>query len=124
MTLKPTMAELPEYRDLLVGIRSTGLLKKCSGGDCVSASVLLRHTLSVLRQIPQPVVPLAELAARATGDSHALDAGKPLSTLCLRAPRSSKGLSCPAPPVSDASCGNVWASWLMNSQRPYWCSTF
>jgi len=91
-SLEPAMAELPEYRDWLVGIRSTGLLKKCSGGDCASASVLLRHTLSVLRQIPQPVVPLAELAARATGDSHALDAGKPLSTLCLRAIAQQQGL--------------------------------
>src|SRR5439155_23182445 len=91
-SLEPAMADLPEYRDWLVGIRSTGLLKKCSGGDCVSASVLLRHTLSVLRQIPQPVVPLAELAARATGDSHALDAGKPLSTLCLRAIAQQQGL--------------------------------
>jgi uncharacterized protein (TIGR02679 family) len=41
--------------------------------------------LLVLRQLPQPAVPLAELATRITGDSHALDAGKPLSTLCLHA---------------------------------------
>src|SRR5256884_9871795 len=76
-SLEPAMAELPEYRDWLVGVRSTGLLKKCSGGDCASASVLLRHTLSVLRQIPQPLVPLAEPAARATRGRPAPHAGKP-----------------------------------------------
>src|SRR5207247_3561375 len=78
--------------DLICVICTTGLLIKCSGVDFASASVLLRHTLSVLRQIPQPVVPLAELAARATGDSHALDAGKPLSTLCLRGIAQQQGL--------------------------------
>ena len=91
-SIEPAMTGLPEYRDWLVEIRATGLLKKCSGGDCASAGVLLRHALSVLRQLPRPADPLAELAARVTGDSHALDAGKPLSTLCLRAIARQQGL--------------------------------
>src|SRR2546425_653810 len=50
--------------------------KKYSDDDCVFAGMLLRQALFVLRQLPQPAVPLAELATRTTGDSHALDAGK------------------------------------------------
>ena len=92
ISVEPAMAELPEYRDWLARIRSTGLLKKCSGRDCASAGALLRHALSVLRWLPQPAVPLAELAARVTGDSHALDAGEPLSTLCMRAIAQQQGL--------------------------------
>jgi uncharacterized protein (TIGR02679 family) len=91
-SIEAVMMELPEYRDWLAGIHSTGLLKKYSGGDCASASALLSHALAVLRQLPQPAVPLAELAARVTGDSHALDAGKPLSTLCLQAIAQQQGL--------------------------------
>lgn len=91
-SIEPAMAELPEYRDWHVRIRSTGLLKKYSGGDCASAGVLLRHALTVLRHLPHPAVPLAELAARVSGDSHALDAGKPLSTLCLLAIAQQQGL--------------------------------
>ena len=84
-SIEAAMADLPLYRDWLARIRSTGLLKKYSGDDCVFAGMLLRQALFVLRQLPQPAVPLAELATRTTGDSHALDAGKPLSTLCLQA---------------------------------------
>src|SRR5258705_267084 len=86
------LADLPQYRDWLARIRSTGLLKKYSGDDCVFAGMLLRQALFVLRQLPQPAVPLAELATRTTGDSHALDAGKPLSALCLQAIAQQQGL--------------------------------
>ena len=91
-SIEPAIVELREYRDWFTRIRSTGLLKRCSNGDCAFARVLLDHTLSVLRHLPQPAVPLAELAARVTGDSHALDAGKPLSTLCLQAIAQQQGL--------------------------------
>jgi len=86
------MADLPQYRGWLARIRSTGLLKKYSGDDCIFGDILLRQALFVLRQLPQPAVPLAELATRTTGDSHALDAGKPLSTLCLQAIAHQQGL--------------------------------
>jgi uncharacterized protein (TIGR02679 family) len=91
-SIEPAMVDLPQYRSWLARIRSTGLLKKYSGDDCAFAEILLRQALSVLRQLPKPAVPLAELATSVTGDSHALDAGKPLSTLCLSAIAQQQGL--------------------------------
>jgi uncharacterized protein (TIGR02679 family) len=91
-SIEAEMADLRQYRDWLARIRSTGLLKKYSGDDCVLAGMLLRQALFVLRQLPQPAVPLAELATRTTGDSHALDVGRPLSALCLQAIAQQQGL--------------------------------
>src|SRR5207237_1391836 len=42
-SIEAAMAALPLYRDWLARIRSTGLLKKYSGDDCVFAGMLLRQ---------------------------------------------------------------------------------
>src|SRR5260370_9434426 len=79
-SIEAAMADLPQYRDWLTRIRSTGLLKKYNGDDSVFAGMLLRQASLVLRQLPQPAVPLAELATRTTADSHPLNPRNPLPT--------------------------------------------
>ena len=46
---------------------------------------LLEQALGVIRRLPVRGLPLAELAATLTGDSHALDSGQPLGTLVIAA---------------------------------------
>jgi len=69
----------------LENLRATGLLKRLSGGQADIAAKLLGVAISIIGQFPQPVIPIAEFATRITGDSHALDAGTPLSAICLAA---------------------------------------
>jgi uncharacterized protein (TIGR02679 family) len=76
---------LPEYHSWLDLLFSKGKLKRLCKNDCICAAQYLQVAASVLRGIPWPVVSLAELATRLTGDSHALDGGMPMSHLCLSA---------------------------------------
>ena len=61
------------------------LLKRFAQGDPERARELLTQTACVLARIPALDIPLALLAARTLGDSHALDSGRPAATLALRA---------------------------------------
>lgn len=79
------IGDRPELHAWLAEIRGDGLLRRLSGDSVGKARALLGHALAVLLRVPAEGVPLAELAAAATGDSHALDAGAPLATLALRA---------------------------------------
>jgi uncharacterized protein (TIGR02679 family) len=49
------------------------------------AERLLLPALNILERLPAQGIPLAELAALATGDAHALDPDRPLATLTIRA---------------------------------------
>jgi uncharacterized protein (TIGR02679 family) len=62
-----------------------GTLKRLSHGDPVSAAILMESALRVVLRSPHEEILLANLAAELAGDSHALDRGQPLATLCLRA---------------------------------------
>lgn len=86
------IADAAELLPWLHHIRATGLLKRLTRGDLAVATALIEKAIVVLRQLPQPVVPLAEFSARVAGDSHALDVGTPLSTLCLSAIAMQQGL--------------------------------
>jgi uncharacterized protein (TIGR02679 family) len=66
-------------------LEASGLLRRLARNDLERAGALLGSVLECLDRLPAPAVPLAELAAAVTGDSHALDAGEPLGTLLLRA---------------------------------------
>jgi uncharacterized protein (TIGR02679 family) len=79
------LTDLPQGAQWLEHLRSTGLLKRLSDGDAKLGAKLLEFAVAVIRQLPQPVIPIAEFATRVTGDSHALDAGTVLSTICLAA---------------------------------------
>ena len=62
-----------------------GLLQRLASGNFSAARGLLDCALKIVLRFPVQGVPLAELAATAAGDSHALDTGQPLGTLVLRA---------------------------------------
>lgn len=72
------------HRAWLDALRADGLLKRLSGNDPAAARELLGRALAVTGSLPRRSVLLASLAAGITGDSHALDRGRPLATLCLR----------------------------------------
>jgi uncharacterized protein (TIGR02679 family) len=65
-------------------LRATGLLRRLARNDLAVAGELLRQALEVERRLPARGLPLAELAAAVTGDSHALDPGTPLGTIAVR----------------------------------------
>jgi uncharacterized protein (TIGR02679 family) len=54
------------------------------GGDPAPAEKLLESAMAIARRLPANGIPIAELAAISTGDSHALDAGRPLASLVLQ----------------------------------------
>jgi uncharacterized protein (TIGR02679 family) len=72
---------LLEWIDALAG---DGTLKRLSRGDFVAANALLDSAFQILERNPCAEVLLANLGADCAGDSHALDRGQPLATLCLR----------------------------------------
>jgi uncharacterized protein (TIGR02679 family) len=65
-------------------LRQGGLLKRAGRGDFTEAARLLALALEVAARLPAGGMPLAELAAAVGRDSHALDEGRPLGTLCVR----------------------------------------
>ena len=65
-------------------LRQGGLLKRASRGNVEEAARLLALAVEVMGRLPAGGIPLAELAAEVGGDSHALDEGQPLGTLCVR----------------------------------------
>lgn len=71
-------------KEAIQDANKTGLLKRWSDGDLEHAKDFLYQFMNVMRHLPAQTVSLAELAALSTGDSHALDSGKPLGSLCLR----------------------------------------
>lgn len=66
-------------------LADSGQMKRLAGSDIGRADELLRNAWAILEPAPHADISLASLAAQVTGDSHALDRGKPLSGLCLRA---------------------------------------
>lgn len=61
------------------------LLKRFAGGNPQRAAQLLERVGRVIGRLPERGRPLAHLAAAELGDAHALDAGRPVATLVLRA---------------------------------------
>lgn len=86
-------------------IDASGLLARLAGRDPRTAGSLLERALDVVLRLPVSGRTLPELAASIAGDSHALDAGKPLATLVLQAVTAWTGQ-----PVHDAaSRRDAWA---------------
>lgn len=77
--------EHPRLRALADDVAGVALLKRFAGGDSRLASEMLSLTSRVIDRLPERGMPLAQLAARVLGDSHALDAGRPVAALVLRA---------------------------------------
>lgn len=78
-------SELPTLVGWIDSLARDGTLKRLSQGDVVRAANLMTSAWGVVSRAPGAEVLLAALAAECAGDSHALDRGQPLATLCLRA---------------------------------------
>lgn len=77
--------EEPRLAALLTTVVGIALVKRLSGSDPAQAESLLMQTARVLARLPGHGTSLAQLAAEVLGDSHALDIGRPVATLVLRA---------------------------------------
>jgi len=75
----------PRLRSIVTDASNAALLKRFSHGDPGRAQNLLKQAGCVLARLPERGIPLARLAAETMGDSHSLDAGRPVATLVLRA---------------------------------------
>ncbi len=104
---RTSLADSPPLTAWLDRLASDGLLKRLSGRSPAAAESLLDRAIAVLRTHPARETLLAELAATITGDSHALDVGQPLATLCLRAIRELHGIDGLA---SASARREAWAS--------------
>ena len=67
------------------GPQARGTLKRLAGGDPGTARALGIRTAAVLAALPGDGIALPVLAARTTGDAHALDADQPVGRLVLAA---------------------------------------
>ncbi len=76
---------VPPLDAWLAQLRGDGLLRRLAGGDPDVAARLLEQARAVITRLPAGGLPRSVLAGQAVGDSHALDDGRPLATLVLRA---------------------------------------
>lgn len=81
----------PELHDWFVRLDATGLVRRLTGTPDVAAPVVA-DLARVVTQLPASGEPLGRFAARVLGDAHALDDGRPLTTLALGAARALAGL--------------------------------
>ncbi|HEX6360297.1 TIGR02679 family protein [Actinophytocola sp.] len=96
----------PELAPWRAWLDVTGLLRRLAGTPA-NATVLVESLVRVLDMLPAKGFALGRLAAETTGDAHALDDGRPLSTLSLGAVRAMAG----APPAGDGSAFERRAAW-------------
>jgi uncharacterized protein (TIGR02679 family) len=82
--LEETALRRPVLAPWSAAVRSTGLLRRLARGDPIGALVLSRQAVRVIERLPAGGVPLSVLA-NTVSDGHALDAGRPLSSLVIRA---------------------------------------
>jgi len=93
-----TNVEEPRLKAFVGATAVVALLKRFSAGDPNTADSLMAQTQRVLTRLPERGIPLAQLAAQALGNSHALDAGSPIATLVLRASLISEAQGSGEPP--------------------------
>jgi uncharacterized protein (TIGR02679 family) len=102
--------ELTESRPKLATWRTwldaTGMIRRLAATPA-DATPLVEALVRVLEALPSTGLALGRLAATTTGDAHALDDGKPLSTLALGAVRVLAGAS----PAGDGSAFERRTAW-------------
>ncbi|HXH56229.1 TIGR02679 family protein [Iamia sp.] len=76
----PVLAARPELAAWVATTRRAGTATRLAGSAPAGGALALA-ALDVVSHLPAAHVPLAVLAAEATGDAHALDRGRPLGTL-------------------------------------------
>ena len=84
-TSRARAAGQPALVEWVNALARDGTLKRLSQGDPANATLLIENAWRVVLRSPRQEILLANLAAEQAGDSHALDRGQPLATLCLRA---------------------------------------
>lgn len=98
----------PRLRAAVADPVGLAVLKRLARSDAGRSAALLAQAERVLARLPARGLPRAHLAAGVLGDAHALDAGRPVATLVLRACRKDAGESAPTDP--EPSCRDQWAA--------------
>jgi uncharacterized protein (TIGR02679 family) len=96
----------PELATWRTWLDATGMFRRVATSPA-DASTLVESLVRVLNALPAKGLALGRVAAAATGDAHALDDGKPLSTLALAAVRVLVGSA----PAGDGSAFERRAAW-------------
>jgi uncharacterized protein (TIGR02679 family) len=99
-------ARRPELTTWRAWLDATGMVRRMASTPA-DATALVEALVRVLDALPSTGLPLGRLAATATGDAHALDDGRPLSTLSLGAVRVLAG----AAPAGHGSASERRAAW-------------
>lgn len=86
------VGHVPVLQTLLLGARGREWLRQRARGDAARVAGLFRPLSAVTARLPAAGLTLAELAAQATGDSHALDQGRLLGWLASRVAATLSGL--------------------------------
>lgn len=95
----------PELGPWLERVRAGGLLKRVASGE---EHAVLEHALSALEMLPADGVSLGVLATSVAGDAHALDSGRPLTTIVQHALAFLRGERLPA---SAGARRRLWANY-------------
>lgn len=103
----PGLQSHPNLLRWLDGLRARGIVNRVARASCVEPGLLLHQALDVVARLPASGVPLSVLAAETTGDAHALDPGRPVAVLVLRAAARLAGW--PAVPAGSAARRRLWA---------------
>ena len=103
----PAVAGRPALRKWLDELRARGLLSRAARRSGVAPEELLRDALDLVQRLPAGGALLSSLAADLTGDAHALDHGRPLAGLGLRAAARLRGW--PEVPRAAAQRRRLWA---------------
>lgn len=96
----------PGLTEFLRAPAGIGLVKRLSRQSTDAAMQLRRRAEAVLRRLPASAVTRAQLAAIALGDAHALDNGRPVSTLVLAVWRQALASAHPEVEGAQAATGN------------------
>jgi uncharacterized protein (TIGR02679 family) len=102
----PAVTARPALGKWLEEIRRIGLVRRLAARSGIEEARLLEEALEVVSHLPAQGTPLSVLAAVATGDAHALDRGRPLAALVLRAVACETGR--PEPPSSALERRLLW----------------
>ncbi|MBL8915430.1 MAG: TIGR02679 family protein [Archangium sp.] len=96
----------PELLPWLDDLRRHGRVARAATLSGTSEDVMLERTLAVVGRLPATGFLLPVFALETLGDSHALDAGEPLSSLVLRA---AAALRSSPPPTNAVERRRLWA---------------
>ncbi len=104
---RPEVASRAELVEWLTELRALGLSSRAAKAAGIAEERLLDMAISAAARLPCAPVLLSVLASEVADDSHALDPGRPLGALVLRAAARLAGW--PAVPETAADRRRLWA---------------